>query len=174
MQSMTKEKPPVEIPQFQMPDPSRKGVLGIKRPFAHQFSGWRGTVMGGALAAAMIIGYFAGQTGAPAPEPEVVSVLSDQQGNPSIFIEAYSNRTVRILPITSIEIPEGKTLVLRSDGVVLGLLPGAVESRLQGMELPLPKEGVVYAITAENAEEIIKTDTSSVALFSGLSVRPPK
>lgn len=171
---MTQEKPPVQMPQFQAPDPSRKGLLGIKRPFAHQFSGWRGTVMGGALAAAMVIGYLAGQTGAPAPEPEIVSILSDPQGNASIFIEAYANRTVRILPIAPIDIPEGKSLVLRADGTVIGLLPGAIESRLQGMELPLPKEGVLYAITAEAPEEISKDDAASAALFSGVSVRPPK
>lgn len=133
------------------PDPTRKGMLGVKRPFAHQFGGWKGTVMALALAAAMAVGYVVGQASAPVPSPQTLALLEAPDGTAGALVEAYADRSLRILPLADIEVPPGKVLQVWAVGRPVGVLPHAGEGMLRGPELPLPREGEVYELTLEDA-----------------------
>lgn len=159
------------------PDPDRKGFLQIKRPAAYQFAGWRGTVVAGALVAAMAVGYLVGQASAPPPRPVVVAVLGDG-GAPAAIVEAYGDEKLRVLPLAALDVPAGKVLQLwtEHDGgpVPLGAFDGMAELTLQGPELPAPVPGQFYQITLEDMPGSQTGRPAGPVLVSGEAVAPPR
>lgn len=132
---------------------------------------WAGTETGGAanlnrapwrrragLAAALVIGVALGLLGAaqrPAPQPIVVAVLLDDQGQPRAVIEDYGNDTAQIRFVSDVEVPPGTsieawTLPSQDLGPVsLGVLDGARAAILRGPDLPRPADAQLYEITLE-------------------------
>ena len=153
-------------------------MLGVKRPGAHQFGGWRGTVVALALFAAMVVGWYAGQASAPAPKPVVVALLDDRAGVPAIMLEAYGNDTVRVLPLAAVDVPGGRVLQLWTwqgdTAVPLAAFNAATDMTLQGPDLPSPVPGQSYAITLENAPGSATGRPGPDVLFSGEAVAPPR
>lgn len=165
------DRPPMGLP---MPDPSGKGFAGVNRPYAHQFGGWRGTVVAAALVAAMAVGYLVGQAGAPPPEAEAVAILVDADGVAGAIVEAYANRSVRVVPLAAIDVPEGRTLRLWAGPVPLGFLPGAGETLLHGADVPASGAEDAYRITLEDATRSTPAAAPGPELLSGVAVRPPR
>lgn len=165
------DRTPAGLPS---PDASRKGFLGVKRPYAHQFGGWRGTVVAGALAAAMAVGYLVGQAGAPSLKAETVAILVDAQGVPGAIVEAFANRSLRVVPLAPIDVPAGGTLRLWAGPVALGFLPGSGETVLHGADLPADGAGETYRITLEDATRSTPAATPGREILSGTALRPPR
>ena len=162
---------PLSVMGMQLPSPDAKGMLGIKRPAPQQFSGWRGTVVAVALAAAMLVGWFAGQTTAPVPSPVAVALLSDDAGAPGMLVESYENHNVRLLPLSEIDIPEGTVLQLwRWQGDV-AIPIGATNMReamtVQGPELAAPTSGQTFSITRESFPGSATGRPSPDTVFTG-------
>lgn len=170
----------LEAMRMPAPDPSRKGFLQVRRPYAHQFGGWRGGLVAACLFAALGIGYLSGQAMAPAPEPVVVVVLTDEDRVPGAFVEAYGNDAVRIVPLVDFEVPEGKTLEVwtlydRAVGPVsLGTFRKPAEITLQGPDQPEPRPEQLYEITLEDAPRSPVGRPTGPILVKGLAVRPPR
>lgn len=162
---------PLSVMGMQVPSSETKGLLGVKRPAPQQFSGWRGTVVAVALAAAMLVGWFAGQTTAPVPSPVAVALLSDAAGAPGMIVEAYENHNVRLLPLSSVDIPEGTVLQLWRQQGDVAIPIGATNMReamtVQGPELPAPASGQTFFITRENFPGSATGRPSADTLFSG-------
>lgn len=157
------------------PDPDRKGVLGVKRVSAAQFGGWRGTVAACALAAALLVGYFAGQATSPAPTPEAVAVLATGDGTAAVVIEKYPSQRLRFLPLAAFDIPEGKVLQIWAGAMPVGVLGRAAEITLQGPDaMPAPQAGLDYAITLEDAPASSTGRPQGPVLASGSTVVPPR
>jgi anti-sigma-K factor RskA len=148
-------------------DPSRKGHLKLRRPFADQFMGWKGTVIALGIIAALGVGYIVGQQSAPLPNPLAVALLEDGDNVPKGLVEAWEDRSVRIIPVENVEVPEGKVLQFWIDGVPFGVMPSSLEGMLRGPELPLPRDGVIYEITLEDAPGIRQGQRPGELLFKG-------
>lgn len=161
------------------PDPARKGHLMIKRPYAHQFGGWRGTVVALCLIAAMAVGYLAGQATAPAPRPLAVAILADQNGQAGALVEAYAADALRVLPLAAVELPAHKVLQVwtyseANTPVPLGALSRVEEARLVGPQQPAPQPGQRYEITIEDAPGSSAGRPVGALLFSGEAIAPPR
>lgn len=158
------------------PDPDQKGLLRIKRPGAQQFGGWRGTVVGLALVAAMMIGYYAGQSMAPVPSPVAVALLRGNDSEPDAILEIYRNSSIRLLPLAHTEVPSGSVLQLwtwqNDRAIPLAVLGSAAETTLTGPELAAPQVGQRYAITLEPASAAPNTAPTGTTLLSGDAVLP--
>lgn len=158
-------------------DGEAKGMLRVKRPGAQQLAGWRGTVVALALAVALAVGYFVGQASAPPPRPAAVALLAAQGETPSAMLEIYGNATVRFLPLAPIDVPAGKVLQLwawRQDTPVpLGTLASAVETRLQGPDMPAPVADQIFDVTVENAPGSATGRPSGPSILSGEAAIPP-
>lgn len=156
------------------PDPSRKGLLRIRRPYAHQFGGTRGVVVAAVLAAALAVGFLAGQATGPARTPQTVAVLADEAGAAGAIVEAYADGNVRILPLAPLEIPSGKVLQLW-----IGDAPSAVLERVAPtvVQPPAPLEpeaGERYEITLEDAPGAAADQARGPLVLSGEAVKPPR
>lgn len=162
------------------PDPARKGLLQVHRPFAHQFAGWRGTVVALCLIAAMAVGYLAGQAAAPAPQPLAVAVLAGADGLPGAIVEAYAGDGLRVLPLGELAVPAGKVLQLwttpagAAAPVPLGTLAVMREMRLTGPELPAPAAGQSFRVTLEDAPGSATGRPQGDEVLSGIAVVPPR
>jgi anti-sigma-K factor RskA len=110
------------------------------------------------LAAALVLGIALGLGGAglqPAPSPQVVAVLLDDQGLPRAVIEDYGDETAQIRFVSDVEVPQGFSIqawTLPSAEMgprSLGVLDGPQAARLAGPDLPRPTDAQLYEITLE-------------------------
>ncbi|CAM3071056.1 anti-sigma factor domain-containing protein [Paracoccus nototheniae] len=110
------------------------------------------------LAAALVLGIALGFGGAlqrPAPAPQVVAVLLDDQGRARAVIEDFGDETAQIRFVSDIEVPPGFSIqawTLPSAEMgprSLGVLDGPRASRLAGPDLPAPADAQLYEITLE-------------------------
>ncbi len=155
-------------------DASRKGLLRMRRPYAHQFGGWKGTVMAGALAAALALGYFAGQTMAPPPTAQAVAVLSAEDGSAGAVLEELGGSRIRILPLAPLDLPEGKVLQVWAGEVPFAVLGAMREVTLQGPDLPEGRRSHSYEISLEDAPGSSTGRRQGPVLLSGQTVTPPQ
>jgi len=155
-------------------DASRKGLLRVRRPYAHQFGGWKGTVVAGALAAALVIGYLAGQTMAPPPTPRAVAVLSAHDGSVGAVLEEFGGSRVRVLPLAPYDVPEGKVLQVWAGEVPFAVLGAMREVTLQGPDLPMGRLSHAYEISLEDAPGSSTGRRQGPVLLSGQTVTPPR
>ncbi len=89
--------------------------------------------------------------------PRFVVVLLDSQARPVSIVEAYAGQQIRVVPLSRIEVPAGRTLQVwtlpdpATGPVSMGLLPAVTATTLQGPELPAPTPDQLYEITLEPA-----------------------
>ena len=150
-------------------DPSRKGMLKLRRPLAHHFAGFKATIVSLGLIAALGMGYVVGEQSSRLPSPVALSLLADDADNPAVFIETWQDRSVRLVPLNRTEVPEGKVLQFWIDGKPVAVLPSSLEALLRGPELPLPRDGVTYSITLEDAPGVSQGQAPGPALFKGVA-----
>lgn len=110
------------------------------------------------LAASLVLGLALGFGGAmqrPAPAPQVVAVLLDDQGQPRAVIEDYGDDTAQIRFVADVEVPPGFAIQAWTLPSVemgprsLGVLEGPRAGRLAGPDLPAPADAQLYEITLE-------------------------
>lgn len=150
---------------------ARPGLLRMRRPFARQFAGWRGTAVAGAVAAALLVGYLVGRATGPVPSPLAVAVLAAADGTNAALIEEYPGNRLRILPLAPFDVPEGKVLQIWAGAVPVGVLGRAAETTLLGPDMPAPQAGHPYSITLEDGPA---TRPQGPTLASGEAVVPPR
>lgn len=140
---------------------------------------WRPALMAAGIAAAIGIGYLAGATLSPRPQPVVVVVLDTPDAVPGAIFEAFADDSVRIVPLTDFVVPEGKTLQVWTlydpavGPVSLGTLPRATPAVLRGPDQPLPKADQLYEITLEPAPGSPTGKPTGPILVKGFATRPP-
>lgn len=140
---------------------------------------WRPALMAASIAAALGIGYLAGTTFSPRPQPVVVVVLDTPDAVPGAIFEAFADDTVRIVPLQDFAVPEGKTLQVWTlydpavGPVSLGTLPSAVPAVLRGPDQPLPRADQLYEITLEPAPGSPTGKPTGPILVKGFATRPP-
>lgn len=89
--------------------------------------------------------------------PRLVVVLLDAQARPVSIVETFEGQTIRVVPLGSIDVPQGRSLQVwtlpdpATGPVSMGLLPGATATTLKGPSLPAPKPDQLYEITIEAA-----------------------
>ena len=112
------------------------------------------------FAAASLLGTLGGGLGLyqiARRKPRMIVVLLDATAQPVSIVETYEGQRIRIVPLTDIAVPEGKTLQVwtlpsRETGPVsMGLMHGPTVTTLDGPELPAPKPDQLYEITIEQA-----------------------
>lgn len=112
------------------------------------------------LAASLVLGVALGLGGAslrPAPAPQVVAVLLDDQGQPRAVIEDFGNDTAEIRFVADVDVPDGFSIQAWTLPSVemgprsLGVLDGPRAARLAGPDLPRPADAQLYEITLEPA-----------------------
>ncbi|WP_187970883.1 anti-sigma factor [Aquibium microcysteis] len=142
-------------------------------------STWRPALMAAGIAAALGIGYLAGTTLSPRPQPVVVVVLDTPDAVPGAIFEAFADDTVRIVPLRDFAVPEGKTLQVWTlydpavGPVSLGTLPRATPAVLRGPDQPLPKADQLYEITLEPAPGSPTGKPTGPILVKGFATRLP-
>lgn len=140
---------------------------------------WRPALMAAGIAAALGVGYLAGTTLSPRPQPVVVVVLDTPDAVPGAIFEAFADDTVRIVPLRDFAVPEGKTLQVWTlydpavGPVSLGTLPRATPAVLRGPDQPLPKADQLYEITLEPAPGSPTGKPTGPILVKGFATRPP-
>lgn len=161
---------------MEAPNAGRKGLLGIKRPGAHLYGGWRGTVIAAALAAALVLGYVAGQ-GTPAPtHPVAAALLADDAGTPAMLVETFADSSLRLLPLAEIGLAGNEVLQLwasdEGETLPVAVLPQAREAIMQAPEGLDMAAGRAYRMTVEPAPG--SAAPSGRVLFSGEAFAVPR
>lgn len=94
----------------------------------------------------------------PEPQPELIAVLVDANGEPQAIVDAFLDDSVTVRPLERFAVPEGQTLQVwtlpdlpDAKPVSLGLLEEVSVRGLRGPDLPPPKPGQLYEITIEQA-----------------------
>lgn len=94
----------------------------------------------------------------PGPQPELIAVLVDADGEPQAIVDAFFDDRVTVRPLERFQVPEGRTLqvwtlpdVPDARPVSLGLIDEVRQIGLVGPDLPPPKPGQLYEITVEQA-----------------------
>lgn len=158
--------------------PSSAPVVGLAAR-RRQRPAWRPTLMAASIAAALGIGYLAGTTLSPRPQPVVVVVLDTPDAVPGAIFEAFADDTVRIVPLQDFPVPEGRTLQVWTlydpavGPVSLGTLPRATPAVLRGPDQPLPKADQLYEITLEPAPGSPTGKPTGPILVKGFARPPP-
>lgn len=118
---------------------------------------WRPLALAASLLVGIGLGYAGGWLTNRAPAPVVFVVLQTPQDRPGAVFEAFSDNSVRILPLQDFPVPAGQvlqvwTLYDQAVGPVsLGTLPRAEISTLGEQPFPVPAAGQLYEITLEPA-----------------------
>jgi anti-sigma-K factor RskA len=120
---------------------------------------WHGFTAAAAAALVLaVIGFAAMRTFVVQTQPQLIVVLLDAQAQPGAIIEAsYSGESIRVVPLTNINVPEGKTLQVwtlpspQTGPVSMGLLEQARSKILSDFNLPPPQPQQLYEITLEQA-----------------------
>jgi anti-sigma-K factor RskA len=115
-----------------------------------------------AIAASVIvalgIGYFAGSTTTGTRQPMMIAVLlNETDAEPGAIVEAFSDNSVRLVPLEDFVVPDGRILQVwtlpdpATGPVSLGTFSDPATIRLAGASLPPPANGQLYEITLEPA-----------------------
>ncbi len=161
---------------MESPNAGRKGLLGIKRPGAHLYGGWRGTVIAAALAAALVLGYVAGQ-GTPAPtHPVAAALLADDAGTPAMLVETFADNSLRLLPLVEIGLAGNEVLQLwasdEGETLPVAVVPQAQEAIVQAPDELDMSAGRSYRMTVEPAPG--GAAPSGRVLFTGEALAVPR
>lgn len=119
-------------------------------------SRWRWTAFG-SLAASLLLAVMLGWSLFTRPDPVVIAVLLDSNGEAQAVVEDFGNERATVRLLADFTVPEGKTLQVwtlpsREMGPVsLGLLENSRSAALRGPALPRPQDEQLYEITLETA-----------------------
>jgi anti-sigma-K factor RskA len=144
------DKPEKVVP-FRRPAPKPRPAEGSRF--------WQGFTAAAAVAVVLaLIGFATMRSFVLRPQPQLIVVLLDAQAQPGAIIEAsYSGETIRVVPLSQINVPEGKTLEVwtlpspQTGPVSVGLLEQAKAKTLKTFKLPPPQPQQLYEITLEQA-----------------------
>ncbi len=119
---------------------------------------WQGFALASAAAVALAVVWTAAVRPVLfAPEPTLIVVLLDAQSQPEAIVEAYASSRVRIVPLSVLEVPAGKTLQVwtlpseETGPVSIGLMERSGQVTFSDLDLPPPRVDQLYEITIENA-----------------------
>lgn len=114
--------------------------------------------MAASVLVALGVGYLAGSFGTGSREPVMIAVLiNETDATPGAIVEAFSDDSVRLVPLERFEVPEGRILQVwtlpdaDTGPVSLGTFSDPTAIRLAGPDLPSPHTGQLYEITIEPA-----------------------
>jgi anti-sigma-K factor RskA len=140
----------------------------------HNLALWRGTALAASAATLLLaagLGLTLKQT---ARVPLMVAVLMDGE-RPGAVVEAYDDGTARLIPLTAIPVPEGRTLQVwtlpsRERGPVsVGLMSEARTIRLSLKDLPQAQRDQLFEITLEPAGGSPTGRPTGPILYKGLA-----
>lgn len=139
---------------------------------------WRGSALAGGFASVLLAAGLGAVLVTRAPAPVVVAVLEAADSTPGAIVEAFADGSVRLRPLTAINVPEDKILQVwtlwdRAVGPVpLGLLRSAREARLSAGGQPVPQERQLYEITLEPSGGSPTGRPTGPILYKGLASTP--
>jgi anti-sigma-K factor RskA len=136
-----------------------------------------------AVAASVVIaaglGFTAGTLSQPEAQPVVIAVLVDEGSTvPGAIVEAFSDNSVRIVPLEAFEVPDGRILQVwtlpsaEMGPVSLGTFDNPRNIRLPAISLPTPQPGQLYEITLEPAPGSPTGRPTGPILAKGLARTP--
>lgn len=158
--------------------PAAKVITPARKPGPEKRGAWRSAAMAASIMVALGIGYLAGSTMTSTPQPVVLVVLDTPDNLPGAIFEAYADNSVRIVPLQSFVVPEGKimqvwTLYDKSVGPVsLGTLTRAQVTMLGAHALPRPAAEQLYEITLESAPGSPTGKPTGPILVKGFAKQP--
>jgi len=138
---------------------------------------WRAAAVGGMAAAALLVGVL-GWTLATAPEPTVIAVLLNDQGEAIALVEGQPDNTTRVTLLEQAEVPADSVMQVWTkpdeDGppISLGLLATARSRTLTIEGLPAPGRDQLYEITVEPAGGSPTNLPTGPILGKGLAKEP--
>jgi anti-sigma-K factor RskA len=139
---------------------------------------WRGSALAAGCASVLLAAGLAAVMTARPPAPVVVAVLEAEDSTPGAIVEAFSDGSVRLRPLTAIDVPSDKTLQVwtlwdRAVGPVpLGMLRDAREARLSRHGQPVPQARQLYEITLEPSGGSPTGRPTGPILYKGLAATP--
>lgn len=116
---------------------------------------WRWSALGAALAGLATIVVTAALIGRWPAQPVMVAMLTVDGGKPGAVVEAFSDGSVRLIPLQDIAVPQGRALQVwtlrdRQEGPIsVGLMYKAQTLRLDLGKLPAPRVNQLFEITLE-------------------------
>lgn len=131
------------------PQPEKRRAENDNAP-----SPWRRTALA-SMAASVLLAIGLVASFLLQPEPTVIAILVNDEGDPMVLVEDFGDRSARITPLGDFAPPEDRvmqvwTLPSQDLGPVsLGLLDGWQSAVLDGPSLPEPHEAQLYEITLE-------------------------
>jgi anti-sigma-K factor RskA len=146
-----------------------------ERRAAGPLGGWKGALIVAGVAAACGASYLAGDMTARGTAPAAVVALGDADGAIGGILEVGPDDTLRFVPLDLAQANAGRTLrlwTLYDEGVgfvPLGTLGTAAASRWRGPDLPPPRAGQRYRITAEDDTIGTASMPSGTPLFEGIA-----
>lgn len=153
------------------PPSSRAGRAGRRETArSHPLAGWKGALLVAGVAAACGASYVAGKATARAETPDMVVTLADPGGGIGGILEIGGDDMLRFVPLALGDAAAGSSLRLWtiSDETIgfvpLGTLPVSGASRWSGPDLPPPRAGQRYRVTAGDDGSSAPTEP---ALFEG-------
>ncbi|KPF41311.1 anti-sigma factor [Rhizobium sp. AAP43] len=117
---------------------------------------WRGIALS-AIAASLLLVASLTYTVLSSPEPQVIAVLMNAEGQPVVMIEDFGNDSAKVVPLVDVSVPADRSLQVWTlpsadlGPVSLGVLDGWNTVTLDGPALPSPQETQLYEITIEPA-----------------------
>lgn len=138
--------------------PVRPATTVVPLPRRPRRPAWRPLAMAASVVVAAGLGYFAGVTTGPRPNPPmVIAVLVTSEQAPGAIVEAFADNSVRIVPLEAFAVAPGQVLEVwtlpdaATGPVSLGRYATAEDIRFGSRDLPPPAEGQLYEITLEPA-----------------------
>jgi anti-sigma-K factor RskA len=119
---------------------------------------WRWSAVAGAMASIallLVAGAIMRDVRQPGAEITMVAVLAADNGRPGAVVHAYSDGSVRLIPLADIPVPQGRALQVwtlrdRQEGPIsVGLLEKARSVKLDLGRLPAPRADQLFEITLE-------------------------
>lgn len=116
---------------------------------------WRWASLAGAAATLALMVVVGAMLARWPSQPVMIAVLNAEGGRPGAVVEAFSDGTVRLIPLAAIPVPEGRALQVwtlrdRQEGPIsVGLLDKARSARLDLSRLPAPRADQLFEITLE-------------------------
>jgi anti-sigma-K factor RskA len=146
-----------------------------ERRIGGSLGGWKGALLVAGVAAACGASYLAGDLTARGPTPAVMVALGDAEGAIGGILEVGPDDMLRFVPLDLGRAADGRVLrlwTLYDDGVgfvPLGNLDAAGALRWRGPDLPPPRAGQRYRITAEDDSIGLSGMPAGAPLFEGIA-----
>ena len=147
----------VQVRSAELPARAHPPVPGRWGAFWQNLQLWRGLAIAGGVAAMLLGGILAGRV-ATAPAVRYVVVLTAPQSEaPGWVVQASNARRIRLTPLASVTVPEGKALQFWTKGegwgapVSLGLLQSGESLQVSLDALPPLQPNQLFELTLEPA-----------------------